>query len=150
MIFKRKDVIDHLKSVLRILNIAKTKIQIAHDLTTNPKVKDRVFREATLASAMAGLPILPEFMAGAYISSTISDIKKARKAVMKLNKELSKKYKGIHEVYFDKNLKSVIELLYQIEEKLKSKEANVIEILRSIEEAYTILSSILLQLENIV
>ena len=146
MLFKRSSLVDMIKSTIRLISIAQTKTHMAYSMALKTRVGGRVVSETRVIATMAGLPVLPEFIAGTYISSTISDIKKARKTLAKIRDKLKREYSSDGE-YLNELLENAISKLQQLENSIKSGQ-NPMDTVRELDEVKELLNNLLTLLEG--
>ena len=72
---------EELGKVVNLLRQAYTKLLIAERFRRDRRVRN----ELLMVSAMTGLPVLPQFMSNVYLSSALSDLKKAYKKLEKIS-----------------------------------------------------------------
>lgn len=146
MLFRRSSLVDMVKSTIKLISIAQTKIHMAYSMILKARTGGRVVDETRVIATMAGLPVLPEFIAGTYVSSTLSDIRKARKTLVKVRDKLGKEYDSNRE-YLNELLENAISKLQQLENNIKSKQ-KLIDTVRELDKVVELLNSLLTLLEE--
>ncbi len=141
MILRRKSIPELLESTGNLLNYARLKLMAAYNVISN-STKGKALNESTLVSAMAGIPLLPEFTASMYLSGASSDIRKAQKNLQKICKALREVKDEEYKSTLKPLLNTVIESLSEIEDKLKLGRKGVIEAIELLNETIGIINEI--------
>lgn len=89
--FRRKPPDKILSSIIHRVKLAEMKLRVADNIRRENRW--RPINELVVTSAIAGMPISPEFLARIYVNAAITDFNKARKELLKFKKEYVDKMK---------------------------------------------------------
>lgn len=89
--FRRKSPAKILSSIIHRVKLAEMKLRVAENIRRESR--RRPINELVVTSAVAGIPVFPEFLARIYVNAAVTDFNKARKELLRFKKEYVDKMK---------------------------------------------------------